>query len=174
MLVKFVKKLKLQVISGHSPQDVIFINDAISSREFIEIVGIFKVGAREAAERMLGRKSQHLAPVLVVRHVELALDERLGPLLNLAPLIIMIVYSGPTAKRSPPLYDFLRLGRCGRFRILAPRPGVLLVPDGGDGGLAVEADDDKVDPQAEGEQGQDDAVGARFRHDGGGFIQEIL
>ena len=51
-------------------------------------------------------------------------------------------------------------------RVPARRRRVLLVLDCRDGGLAVEADDDEVDPQADGEQGEDNAVRARFRHDG--------
>ena len=158
--LKCIKHGGLLLIMGDSPQDVI----AAASLELIKVVGILKVGARESAERMLRRESQHLAAVLVVRHVEPALEKGHGPPPNLvlreAGIIVVLVVTWRTS-RPPPLDDVLRPGR--------RRSGlrnVLLVLDGGDGGLAVEADEDEVDPETDCEQGEDDAVRARFRHDG--------
>ena len=112
---------------GHSPRDVaviIPVAGGTSSRDFIEIVGIFKVGAREPGKRMLDVDADHLAPVLVSRHVQLALGERLGPLMDLAfSVIFVVVETGPSTKSSPPHNDFLRLGR---RRALPAAPGLLI------------------------------------------------
>ena len=98
-----------------------------------------------------------------------ALEQRLRPLSHLrlgdAVQNTTILFVADTASRPPPLGDVLRPGRRPR-RSLGGVFLPLLVLDGGDGGLAVEAEEEEVDEEAEGEQGQDDAVRARLRHDG--------
>ena len=81
-------------------------------------------------------------------------------------LILSVLEARPPlpAVLPPPLHNCLRPRRS-RRRGLPSLHQALLVPDGRDGGLAVEADGGEVDPQGEGDGGEEEAVRARARQE---------